>query len=245
MLKKNIPNCITLVNLFLGCCALASILYGQFVQAFFFSLGSGIADYLDGTVARVMKTKSPIGQQLDSLADMVSFGVVPGAILYMLLVKANAGVDVLPIELTLAASPAFIVSLFAAIRLAKFNLDTEQTENFVGMPTPAVAVFTIGLMLVYHFNSFGLVPLVTNPVFLYACIIVLSLMMVSSIHMFGMKFKHLHWRENEIRFLFAITSIVLMIVMKEASFSLIILLYVLLSLIHSLRLKNKSKVEPI
>lgn len=241
MVKKNIPNCITLVNLFMGCCALASVLYGQFVQAFFFSLASGIADYLDGTVARVMQTKSPIGEQLDSLADMVSFGVVPGAILYMLLVKGNAGTDVLPIELTIAAAPAFVVSLFAAIRLAKFNIDTKQTENFIGMPTPAVAMFTVGLMLIYYYNSYGLAALVINPVFLYLSIIVLSLMMVVEMPMFGMKFKHLRWRGNEIRFIFALLAIGLILLLKEAAISLIVLFYVLLSVADGLTRKKANQ----
>ena len=174
-MKKHVPNIITLINLFFGCCAVACVLYGQFVQAFFFFLASAVADYLDGTFARVLKVKSEIGKQLDSLADMVSFGVVPGAIIYMLLVKGMAGEDVLPIQLTLAASPAFLVTLFAAIRLAMFNIDTRQTENFIGMPTPSVAMFTVGLMLIYYYDSLGLSGLVTNPFFLYPLIPILSL----------------------------------------------------------------------
>jgi CDP-diacylglycerol--serine O-phosphatidyltransferase len=227
MVKNNIPNFITLLNLFLGCCALASVFYGQFMQAFFFSLASGAADYLDGTVARVMKTKSAIGQQLDSLADMVSFGVVPGAILYMLLVKGYAGADVLPIELTLAAAPAFVVSMFAAIRLAKFNIDENQTENFSGMPTPVVAIFTVGLMLIYHYDSYGLSSFVTNPYFLYCCIIALSGLMIARIPMFSMKFRNLKWGQNQVRFIFLALSVLLIILFKEAAPALIVIIYVL------------------
>ena len=116
-MKKNIPNAITLFNLFCGCCAVASVFYGQFVQAFWFSIAGGIADYLDGFTARWLKVNSPLGKELDSMADMVSFGVVPGAILYILLVKGLEGQDALPIELTLVAAPAFLVSMFAGCLL--------------------------------------------------------------------------------------------------------------------------------
>ncbi len=236
-MKKNIPNCITLVNLFLGCCALASVLYGQFVQAFFFSIASGVADYLDGMVARALKVKSPLGGQLDSLADMVSFGVVPGAVLYMLLVKGLSGRDVMPIELTLAASPAFLVSLFAAVRLAKFNLDTRQTESFIGMPTPSCAMFTIGLLMIHHFDSFGLGHFVTNLLFLYAVIPLLCWLMVAEFPMFSLKFKKLTWSGNEIRFTFAAVSLTLMIWLREASFAPIIAAYILFSTIDNLFFK--------
>ena len=227
--KQNIPNFITLINLFLGCCALASVLYGQFVQAFFFSLAGGVADYLDGTFARVLKAKSPLGGQLDSFADMISFGAVPGAILYMLLVKGFSGKDVLPIELTLAASPAFLVTLFAALRLAIFNLDTRQTEDFIGMPTPACAAFAVGLMLIYHYDSYGLADFVTRPLFVYAIIPMLCGLMVSNLPMFSLKFKNLAWAGNEIRFTFAAIAVLMIVFLKEAAFSPIIAVYVLFS----------------
>jgi CDP-diacylglycerol---serine O-phosphatidyltransferase len=234
-MKKNIPNFITLLNLFFGCCAIASVLYGQFVQAFWFSLASGVADYLDGACARMLKVKSPLGQQLDSLADMVSFGVAPGAVVYMLLVKGLAGNDVLPIQLTLAASPAFLITLFAALRLANFNIDTRQTENFIGMPTPSCAMYAIGLLLIYHFDSFGLGNVVTNPLFLYLNIPVLCWLMVAGLPMFSLKFKNLAWAGNEIRFIFAAFSVVLLVLLREAAFPFIILGHVLFSLFVHLK----------
>ncbi len=239
-MKKNIPNLITLINLFFGCCALASVLYGQFVQAFFFSFASGVADYLDGMFARALKVKSPLGGQLDSLADMVSFGVVPGAIVYMLLVKGLSDPDVLPIELTLAASPAFLITLFAAIRLAIFNIDTRQTENFIGLPTPSCAMYTVGLMLIYYYDSFGLRGLVTHPVFLYINIPILCGLMVAGFPMFGLKFKNLAWAGNEIRFIFAAVALALIAWLWEASLSPIIIAYVLFSFFSNL--SNKLTV---
>jgi CDP-diacylglycerol--serine O-phosphatidyltransferase len=237
-LKKHIPNFITLVNLFLGCCALASVLYGQFVQAFWFFIASGVGDLLDGTFARVLKAGSPIGKQLDSLADMVSFGVVPGAILYMLLVKGFSDTEALPIELTLAASPAFIVTLFAAIRLANFNIDERQTVDFIGMPTPSCAMFTVGLLLIHHFDSFGWGTFVTEPVFLYLLIPVLSLLMVAEFPMFSLKFKKLTWSGNEVRFTFAALAVAMFILLREAAFAPVIVVYVILSFI-----KNKTKLK--
>ena len=241
-MKKNIPNFITLLNLFFGCCAIASVLYGQFVQAFWFSLASGIADYLDGACARMLKVKSPLGQQLDSLADMVSFGVAPGAVVYMLLVKGLAGNDVLPIQLTLAASPAFLITLFAAIRLANFNIDTRQTDNFIGMPTPSCAMYAIGLLLIYHFDSFGLGKIVTNPIFLYFNIPVLCLLMVAGLPMFSLKFKNLAWEGNQIRFIFAAFAILLLVVMREAAFPFIIISHVLFSFFVYLKENKKMGI---
>lgn len=237
-MKKHIPNFITLLNLFFGCCAIASVLYGQFVQAFWFSLASGVADYLDGACARMLKVKSPLGQQLDSLADMVSFGVAPGAVVYMLLVKGFSEQDDLPIQLTLAASPAFFISLFAAVRLANFNIDTRQTENFIGMPTPSCAIYTIGLLLIYHFDSFGLGKIVTNPVFLYLNIPLLCFLMVAGLPMFSLKFKNLAWEGNEIRFIFAAFAVMLLAVLREAAFPFIIVGHVLFSLIVHLRVSR-------
>lgn len=239
-MKKNIPNFITLLNLFFGCCALASVLYGQFAQACWFSLASGIADYLDGMCARMLKVKSPLGQQLDSLADMVSFGVVPGAMIYMLLVKGLAGREDLPIQLTLAASPAFIITLFAAIRLANFNIDTRQTDNFIGMPTPSCALYTVGLMLIYLHDSFGWADLVSNPIFLYLNIPLLSWLMVAELPMFSLKFKHMAWAGNQIRFTFAALAVAMLVAFREAAFSLITVAYVIFSLIDHLLLMPRN-----
>jgi len=230
-MKKNIPNIITLFNLFCGCCAVASVFYGQFVQAFWFSMAGGIADYLDGATARWLKVNSPLGKELDSMADMVSFGVVPGAILYILLVKGLKGQDMLPIELTLMAAPAFLVSILSGLRLAMFNLDTRQTENFIGLPTPAATLYTIGLLLIFHFNSFNLAEFVTNPVFLGINIAAISYLLVAELPMFSFKFKKLTWKGNEIRFSFLIASILALIFLQEAAFALMILIYVILAVL--------------
>lgn len=232
-LKKHIPNFITLINLFLGCCAVASVLYGQFVQAFWFFMASGVADFLDGTFARVLKVGSPIGKQLDSLADMVSFGVVPGAVLYMLLVKGYSGSDVLPIELTIAASPAFIVTLFAAIRLANFNIDERQTVDFIGLNTPSCAMFVMGLLLIHQFDSFGYGWLVTEPIFLYVIIPVLSWLMVAEFPMFSLKIKNFGWQGNEFKLSLLFLTILFFAFFREAAISMVILAYIVLSFVKN------------
>ena len=230
-MKKNIPNIITLFNLFCGCCALVSVLYGQFLQAFWFSLAGGIADYLDGYLARWLDVKSVLGKELDSIADMVSFGVVPGTIFYVLLVKGLKGLDALPIELTLMASPAFLVSVISGLRLARFNLDTRQSENFIGLPTPAATLYAVGLLLIVHYDSYGLADFVVQPLFLAINILALSYLMVAELPLFSFKLKKFVWKGNEVRFLFLVASILSLIFLQEVAFSLMIVVYVLLGII--------------
>ncbi len=238
-MKKNIPHIITSVNLFCGCCALACIFYNQFFQAFIFLFIGAWADYLDGMVARTLKVKSLLGKQLDSLADMVSFGVVPGAIIYMLLVRGMTKNFVeFPQYLILAGLPAFLITVFAALRLAKFNIDTRQSENFIGLNTPSCTIFTVGLMLIYHYDSYGLRELVINPYLLYPTILVLSYLLIAEIPMFSFKFKEFKWAGNEIRFIFAIIALIFLIIFKEAAFSLIIVLYILFALYDQLFLHS-------
>lgn len=226
-MRKHIPNFITLINLFCGCAALACIFYSQFVLAFWLLLAGGIADFFDGLVARLLHVKSPMGKELDSLADMVSFGAVPGAIFYMLLHNSFQTPEH---QFSLLAASGFIVTLFACLRLAKFNIDTRQTDNFIGLPTPSTTMFTVGLMLIYEFNSFNLQSIILNPVFLFAAIIFLSYVMIAELEMFSFKFNSFKWEGNEIKFIFAALSIMMIIFLREVAFSLIILTYVLIAL---------------
>ena len=238
-MRRNIPNIITLLNLFCGCCALVSILNGQMLQTFLFVFVGSLADYSDGMAARWLEVKSPFGKELDSLADMVTFGAVPGAILYMLInfgwqsSTAQYPADLallLQLPFSVAALPAFIISVFAALRLAKFNLDTRQSEDFIGLNTPACTMFIVGLMLIYHFDSFGLRSFVGNLFLLYALIPVLSFLLVTELPMVSFKFKGFQWKGNERRFVFLLLGITLLIVLQEAAFSPIIIIYVLISL---------------
>ncbi|MFK8104901.1 MAG: phosphatidylcholine/phosphatidylserine synthase [Saprospiraceae bacterium] len=228
-MKKYIPNSITLLNLFFGCCALVSIFNQQYFSTFVFLALGGLADYADGMIARLLKVHSTLGKELDSMADMVSFGVAPGAILYVLLSLSFPTAEA---AICYPALPAFLVSMFAGLRLARFNLDTRQTEDFIGLNTPSSTMFVVGLMLIYANDSLGLAEWVIQPVFLYIVIAVLSFLLVAELPMFGFKFKGLHWKGNEIRWSFIVLSLILVVFLKEAAFALIIFLYILLALIN-------------
>ncbi len=238
-MKKNIPNAITLVNLFCGCCALICVLNEMFVPAFWFLFVGGLADYADGFVARYLGVHSVLGKELDSLADMVSFGVVPGVILYTLISNHPIAEDYVFGNIKLIALPAFFVTLFSCLRLAKFNLDTRQSEDFIGLNTPSVTMFVTGLMLIYHFDSFGMGDMVYHPYILYPTILILSYLLVAELPMFSMKFKGMKWTGNERRIVFMIIGILAVIFLKEVAFSLMIGLYVLFAFFDKIFLGKK------
>ncbi len=228
-MKKHIPNVLTLFNLFCGCCAVICVFQGHFTLASWFIFASLLADYLDGMVARMLKVQSPIGKELDSLADVVSFGVVPGTVIYVLLAYGRHQFA-LPPQLDLLAAPAFLLSVFAALRLAKFNLDTRQGEEFIGLPTPSVTIFTIGLMLIYQQDLYGWRWLMVNNWFLYSCIAILSYLMIAEIPMFNMKFRNFDLRENAIRLVFTALALTAFLLLGGGAFSLIILMYIGISI---------------
>ncbi len=227
-MKKHIPNFLTLLNLFCGCCALISVFNHHFVHAAVFLLVSGIADFFDGMSARLFNVKGDLGKELDSLADMVSFGLVPGVIIYTLLNIQNENPSSQNIDLF--ALPAFLITIFSCLRLARFNIDTRQSENFIGLNVPSNTTFAVGLMLIYHFNSFGLSSFVSNNLLLYTYIIVCSYLMISNIPMFGFKFKKLAINGNELKFIFLLSSILSFIFLQELALCTNILLYIILSL---------------
>lgn len=237
-MKQHLPNSITLFNLFCGCAALVHILFGEFIAAFWFLFAAGLADYADGFVARLLKVDSPMGKELDSLADMVSFGVVPGAIFYKLLSVAWAA-DYEQAVLY-PALIGFLVSVFSGLRLAKFNLDTRQTEGFIGLNTPSCTMFTVGLMLIFKYDTFGLSSLVTNPIFLVVAIVCLSYLLIAELPMFSFKFKHFRWQGNEARFSFLAITVLSLIFLREAAFSFVVILYVFFAIMNQLLLKRKA-----
>ncbi len=230
-MRSNIPNILTVLNLLCGCMAIVCLINNDFQLAFVFIFIGGMADYFDGMVARMLNVHSPFGKELDSLADMVSFGVFPAMILYILLSK-NGGPMIGPLHLI--GIPGFLLAGFACIRLAKFNLDTRQADDFIGMPTPSCTLFIVGLMLMYDHNSFGLAEWLTSPYFLYPVTAIFSYLLVSEIPMFSFKFKSKQWKGNEHRIVFMVLGIVLLIVLREVAFSLMILMYILYALFGTL-----------
>lgn len=224
-IKQHIPNAITLLNLFFGCCALVSLLDGHYLTAFWLIVAAVAADYADGLVARLLGVHSELGKELDSIADMVSFGVVPGAIYYSLLLAA-LGLDG-ESGLAYAALPGFVVSVFSGFRLAKFNLDTRQTEGFIGLPTPSSTMFAVGLMLIYALDSYGSGQwVIASPALLYTIIAIQAYLLVSEVPMFALKFKSLSWKGNEVQFIFAGIAVLLLVFTRELAFSAVVLLYV-------------------
>lgn len=228
----NLPNILTLVNLFAGCLAVVLVFNYQIELVPYCVLFSFVADFLDGFAARFTKNLTAIGKELDSLADVVSFGLVPGAILFHLLFQKyeSAEITLSVSQIYMYSSPAFIVTLFAALRLAKFNIDVRQSENFIGLATPGATVFVVGLLLVFLNNSFGLAQVIFTTYFLYSTIAILSVLMIAEIPMIGFKFKSYKWKGNEMRYLFIILSIILLVTFKFTAVSLIIILYVILSI---------------
>lgn len=239
----SIPNILTLINLFSGCVAVVLIFNFHVELVPYCVAVSLVADFLDGFAARFFKNASDVGKQLDSLADVVSFGLVPGLVLFQLLFqKYSSGAEFYSTsKIYLYSSPAFLVTLFAALRLAKFNVDSRQTDGFLGLATPAATIFIIGLLLVFTNNSFGLAPVIFDKVVLYAVILIISGLMVSEIPMFAFKFKSFGWKGNQIVYLFIILSVVLLATLKFAAIPLIIILYILVSVIKQAIEQPKAK----
>ena len=230
---KQIPNALTLLNVFCGSCALVSIQNDRYTEGVVFLIVALVADFFDGFVARLLNVKSDMGRELDSLADMVSFGVVPGLILYKLIKPSDL---VSSFEHSYLPLLAFVVTAFSCYRLAKFNLDTRQTTDFIGLATPANTLFFIGLLVIKQNELEGLEAVVSNKTFLYTLIPLSSYLLVSEIPMFSFKFKGFGWVGNEIRYIFAAIAIALLILMREAAISLLIVVYILINVVF-----NQSK----
>lgn len=225
-MKKNLPNAITLLNLFFGCLALSSIFGGDVYLTVLFTGAAAVADFADGALARLLKAHSPLGAQLDSLADAVSFGVVPGAVFYYLLGGTTAA------GIHWAASPAFLVTVCAVLRLGRFNLDIRQNDHFIGLATPAATLFAIGWLLIVHTDALGWGKALGQPAAIYTAIALLCVLMNAELPMFSLKFKALGWKGNEIRIIFAAAAVAALFILKAAAPLLIIAAYTGVSLVQ-------------
>lgn len=236
-IKSHIPNFITSLNLFSGCLALMFASEGNLVYAAVLIGIASVFDFMDGMTARLLKAYSSIGKELDSLADMVSFGVVPAYILFQLMkntLQSNTLTVDSSISNTLFVCVPFIVAVFSGLRLAKFNVDTRQTESFIGLPTPANAIFigSFPLLLAYG-NSDFIKDLILNKYFLVAISLFQSFMLVSEFPMFSLKIKGLGFSQNKIRYIFLIICILLVVFFNVTAIPLIILFFILLSAINN------------
>ncbi|QDA59630.1 CDP-alcohol phosphatidyltransferase family protein [Hymenobacter jejuensis] len=225
-MKNHVPNAVTCLNLFSGCLAVCNIFAGNLELAAYLVALAAAFDFADGLLARALRASSPIGKDLDSLADMVSFGVVPGAFLFHLLTLSAAE---LPFWLPYAG---FIVTVFSALRLAKFNNDTRQTNSFIGLPTPACTLVVASLPVILAHDTYGLSHIVLNPWGLLALTLLLSGLLVAELPLFALKFKNLSWQDNSLRFVFLLLALGLLVVLQAAAVPVIILLYVVLSMLR-------------
>lgn len=219
-MKKHIPNAITCLNLFSGCIGVLMVLKGDYWMAFYCVIASGIFDFFDGLVARALHVKSAIGKELDSLADVVSFGFLPGTVMYMMLKSATDN-EYIPYL-------GFVITVFSALRLAKFNVDDRQTTDFIGVNTPMNTFFIISLpFLAEQYNA-----VLTNQYVLLLIAAVVSFLLVSEIKLFSMKLSSLTWQANKYKYIFIGLSVIALISIQFLAFPVILCLYILFSSIH-------------
>lgn len=228
----SVANILTLINAFCGCCAVVFVIQGYASEAIYFTMISLVADFFDGFAARKMGDGSELGKQLDSLADMISFGVVPSAIFYSLLKNYTLALDVEPIVALLLPVGAFVLTTFALLRLGKFNIDYRQGEDFIGLATPAMTLFVVGYLAICNGSNEMLSKLLQNICCIIATIILLCILMIAEIPMFSLKFKNYQWKSNSKRFIFLAISLVLLLVFQVQALALIILIYILISIIQ-------------
>jgi len=225
-ITSHIPNLITALNVVCGCFSVffsfKAIMTGDFTLPLYFMAAAAVFDFLDGMAARLLNAYSAMGKQLDSLADMISFGLAPGAIVVALIGLTAVDVpDWLPFV-------GFVIPVFSAFRLAKFNIDERQTTGFLGLPTPANALFFGGLA--YSYSEF----FIGQPYYLIAITLIFSILLITNIPMFSLKFKNLKLKGNEIRYIFLLCAILLIIFLTTNALPAIILTYILISVLSLL-----------
>ena len=227
-MKRHVPNFITCLNLFSGCVGIVFAFQGELVIAGYAILVAAIFDFFDGMVARLLKAYSEIGKELDSLADVVSFGVLPSVIIYQLFLQSP---QVGNISQYLNFS-AFLIAIFSALRLAKFNIDERQAENFIGLPTPANALLIASLPMILAQGNWFFSAYILNPFFLFIFSLGMSILLVTEIPLISLKFKNLKINDNLFRYILVVSGIVLILIFKFAAVPLIVFIYILLSLIQ-------------
>jgi CDP-diacylglycerol---serine O-phosphatidyltransferase len=221
----NLPNAITCGNLLCGCLGIIQVFEGDLKTASVYIILAGILDFFDGFVARLLHITSPVGKELDSLADCVTFGVLPSLILYKYIQIGSMDME------TPRRYAVFVLTIFSALRLAKFNVDTRQSESFIGVPTPANALVVASLPLIIEFHPQYTMMITSNPWVLVGYCIVMSFLLVSELPLFALKFKHFKWKGNEIKFIFILLSIILLVAFNVLAVPFIVALYIILSLI--------------
>lgn len=250
-MKRHIPNLITLLNVFCGCVATIFAVLNQLELAAVFVFLGIIFDFFDGLAARILDAKSEFGLQLDSLADVITSGLVPGIVMFQLLSMSMSGgwnVDFSPefsgtmvwstFKVSLLPFTGFLITMASAYRLAKFNIDVNQVSSFIGLPTPANAllILSLPLILLYQNNDF-LNGIILNQWFLIGLTVLSAYLLNSKIELFALKFKNWSFQDNALRYIFIIVSLVLLVTMKFLAVPVIIIFYILSSLISKVPTK--------
>ncbi len=234
---------LTLLNLLCGCLAIISTFHKSFELTAILLMMAAVFDFFDGFAARVLGVHSELGKQLDSLADMVTFGVVPGFVMYQLIIYAiGSGAAYLgPDEpVWYLAYAGMLIPLFSAYRLAKFNIDTRQSDQFIGLPTPANALLISFLPLLMIPEGNAIAEILLKPYVLITLCAIQSYLMVAELPMIALKFKSFGWKGNEWRYLLLLLSAVVVLLIKQKAVPFIIILYVVLSLIQNMFNQKKQ-----
>ncbi|MFC2150939.1 CDP-diacylglycerol--serine O-phosphatidyltransferase [Bacteroidota bacterium] len=239
-IKKHIPNTITSLNLLSGCISIALTFEGYILFAVYMIFLAAFFDFMDGMTARLLNAYSVVGKELDSLADVVSFGVAPSVIIFhMMKISLFKTVHLPPIEnlgfieIIFLLIP-FFIAILSGVRLAKFNVDERQSDSFIGLAVPANALFFVSLYLVSILTTNDLLlALLNNNYALSILIVLFSLLLVAEFPMFSLKFKNLGLKGNKIRYIFIVLSAILLILLHTIAIPLIIILYILLSAINN------------
>ena len=235
MLKKHIPNTITCLNLISGCIATYFAFQSDYGMALLFIIIGAVFDFFDGLVARLLHVSSPIGKELDSLADCITFGFAPSAIVFAFLSPLISHIShLLPFL-------AFVMAAFSALRLAKFNLDERQAVGFIGLPTPANALFWSSLIVGAGDWMKSAPVLAPNlSLIILAGVFISCWLLVCEIPMFALKFKHWGWKGNDVKYIFLLTCIPILIMMQILGIAIIIAWYVVLSVFTNLQAKKRN-----
>ena len=226
-ITRHIPNFVTACNLFSGCIAAVMAFQANYEAAILFIILGATFDFFDGMLARLFHVSGPLGKELDSLADDITFGFAPSVIVFSLFKEVQYPAfmqciaDIFPYT-------AFIIAVFSALRLGKFNIDPRQSSSFIGLPTPANALFWGSLVVGGH--SF-LVSDTFNALYLFILVLIMSYLLVAELPMFSLKFKNLSWKDNKISYIFLLVCIPLLVIFRISGFAAIILWYILLSLL--------------
>jgi CDP-diacylglycerol---serine O-phosphatidyltransferase len=242
-MRKYIPNFITCFNIISGSLAVVFAIKGEMTVSVFLIFAAAIFDFFDGLAARMLKEYSSLGRELDSLADMISFGLAPGMLMMVMQEYALFGINVRAdnyLELSLweisCISSSLLIPVFSALRLAKFNIDTRQTNSFIGLPTPANALFVAALALISEHGKYEFIDnIIMKPSVLLIITIIMSLLLVSELPMFSLKIKNISWAENKVQFIFLFISAALILAFSIYGIAASIISFILISVFVGLK----------